>query len=106
MSALQAHAFKEKKALEEAYEEGFNVIFNCGYGCCAFVHNICGSQPVVPNRMPDTSKPLIPEFFINPRYPPSIDVRSGEVMIASEREVPAAILEADISEAGEHIPTA
>ena len=67
VSALQAQAFKEKKALEEAYKEGFDVIFNHGYGYCAFAHNICGSQPVVPDGMPDTSKPLPPEFFINPR---------------------------------------
>ena len=65
MSAIQAEALKEKNALEEAYEEAFNMIFNYGYGCCAFAHNICGSQPEVPNRMLDTSKPLSPEFFIN-----------------------------------------
>ena len=69
MSALQAQTLKEKKALNEAYEEGFNVIFNYGYGCCALAHNICGSQPVVPDGMPDTSKSLSPEFFINPRCP-------------------------------------
>ena len=49
VSTLQAQAFKEKKALDEAYEEGFDVIFNYGYGCCAFAHNICGSQPIVPD---------------------------------------------------------
>ena len=89
------------------------MIFNYGYGSCAFTHNICGSQPVVPDGMPDTSKTLSPEFFINPRCSPSdvpteastIDVRSGEAMIASERDVPAAVLEADISEAGEHLST-
>ena len=43
VSALQAQALKEKKAMKEAYEEGFDVIFNYGYGCCAFAHNICGS---------------------------------------------------------------
>ena len=43
VSALQAQALKEKKALEEAYKESFDVIFNYGYGCCAFAHNICGS---------------------------------------------------------------
>ena len=114
VSALQAHALKEKKAMEEAYEEGFDVIFNYGYVCCAFAHNICGSQPVVPSEMPDTSKPLTPEFFINPRCPPgvvlaevvTIDVRSGEAMIVLEREVPVAVLEANISETGEHLPTA
>ena len=31
VSALQAQALKNKKALEEAYEEGFDVIFNYGY---------------------------------------------------------------------------
>ena len=111
MSALQAQALKEKKALEEAYEEGFDVIFNYDYGSCAFAHNICGSQPVVPDGMPDTSKPLSPEFFINHRCSPgvipteaaTIDVRSGEAMMASEREFPAAILESDISEASEHL---
>ena len=45
VSALQAKALKEKKAMDEAYEEGFDVIFNYGYGCCAFAHNICGNQP-------------------------------------------------------------
>ena len=49
MSSIKAEAFKENEALREAYEEGFNVIFNYGYGCCAFAHNICGIQPEVPN---------------------------------------------------------
>ena len=68
------------------------MIFNYGYGCCAFAHNICGSQPVVPDGMPDTSKPLLPEFFINPRCPPGV--------VSSEA---AAVLEAVISDEGEHL---
>ena len=36
----------------------------------------------------------------------TIDVRMGEVMIASKREVPAAVLEADISDPGEYLPVA
>ena len=32
VSAIQAKALKEKKALKEAYKEGFDVIFNYGYG--------------------------------------------------------------------------
>ena len=63
MSAIRAEALKENKAPMEAYEEGFDVIFNYGYGCCAFEHNICGSQPEVPDGMSDTSKPLSAEFF-------------------------------------------
>ena len=69
---------------------------------------------MVPDGMLDTSKLLSPEFFIKPRCPPgtipteaiTIDVRSGEAMIALEREVPATILEANISEASEHLSTA
>ena len=64
MSAIQVEALKENEALREAYEEGFDVIFNYGYGCCAFAHNICGSHPEVSNGMPDTSKSLSPEFFL------------------------------------------
>ena len=90
------------------------MIFNYGYGCCAFTHNICGSQLVVLDGMPNTSKPLSSEFFINPRCPSgavltevaTIDVCSGEAMIALEMEVPVAVLEADISKAGEHLSAA
>ena len=50
-------------------------------------------------------------FFINPRCPlgaalavaASIDVRSGEVTNASEREAPTVVLEKDNNEAGEHL---
>ena len=87
------------------------MIFNYGYGCCAFAHNICGSQPKVPDGMPDMSKPLSTEFFINPRCPPgvvpaevtSIDVRPGEVANALEREALAAVLDTDHSKVGEHL---
>ena len=55
-----------------------------------------------------------PEFFINPRCPlgtvpaegATIDARLGEAMIASEREVPVAVLRVDISEVGEHLSAA
>ena len=98
----------------EAFEEGFNVIFNYGFGCCAFAHNICESQSEVPDGMPDTSKPLSPEFFIKPRCPPgavlaeaaSIDVRPSEATNVPEREAPAVVLETDNSEASEHLSTA
>ena len=35
------------------------------------MHNIYGSEPLIPAGMPDTSTPLTPEFFMNPRCPPS-----------------------------------
>ena len=67
--AIRAEALKEKKALEEAYEEGFDLIFNYGYDCYASAHNIFRSQPEVPKWMSNTSKLLSLEFFINPRCP-------------------------------------
>ena len=69
LSAFRAEASKEKKALEAEFDSSFEDIFNYGYGCCAFAHNICGSKPGIPDGMPDTSKPLPPEFFVNPRCP-------------------------------------
>ena len=93
--AFRAEASKEKKALEEAFDVGFDIIFNYGYGRYAFEHNICGSKPGIPNKIPNTSKPLPPEFFINPRCPPGIV--PVEATIA---------LEARISEGVEHSSTA
>ena len=71
LSVFRAEVAKEKKALEVEYDAGFEAIFNYGYDCCAFVHNICGSKTKIPDGMSGTSKPLTPEFFINPRCPPA-----------------------------------
>ena len=57
--------------METEFDASNDVILNYGYGCCAFAHNICGSEPLIPTGMPDTSTPLTPEFFMNPRCPPS-----------------------------------
>ena len=64
--------------------------------------------------MPDTSKLLSLEFFINPRCPPgavpteaaTIDVRPSEAIITPKREALAADPRTDISEAGEHLSAA
>ena len=44
-----------------------------------FKHNICGSQPEVPYCMPDSSNPLPPEFFANPRCPLALTVVENTV---------------------------
>ena len=66
LSAFRAEVAKEKKALEVEYDASFEVIFNYGYSCCNFVHNIYESKPKIPNGMSSTSEPLTPEFFVNP----------------------------------------
>ena len=55
--------------MEEDYQKALEVIFAYGYGCCMFKHNIYGSQSEVPDSMPNSSNPLAPEFFANPRCP-------------------------------------
>ena len=62
LSTFHAEVAKEKKALEAEYDAGFEAIFNYGYGCCAFAHNICGSKPKIPDRMPSMLEPLTPKF--------------------------------------------
>ena len=85
-------AFREKAVADrEMMEAEFNAIgdtlFNYGYGCCVFTHNISGSKPQIPDGMPDPSVPLTLEFLANPCFPlgtsaaaPALDpvVVSGE----------------------------
>ena len=80
----------KKMAMEAKFYASSDVIFNYGYGCCAFAHNICGSEPLIPIGMPDTLTPLTPEFFVNPRCPPS----SSFVFLAIE---PVETFEEDLS---------
>ena len=56
----------EKSALEAVFDSSSDVIFNYGYDCCAFMHDIRGIKPMIPAGMLDTSAPLTPEFFLNP----------------------------------------
>ena len=91
LSAFRAEAFKEKKSMEAEFDAAFEGLFNYGYDCCSFAHNICGSKPRIPNGMSGTSQPLYPEFFINPRCPPDV------VLVGA-----AAALKAGISEKVEH----
>ena len=70
LSIFQAKVTMEKKAMEEEFDASGDVIFNYGYGCCAFVHNICGSNYLIRAEMPDT-KAATSRVFVNPRCPPS-----------------------------------
>ena len=68
-AAFRAKSSAEKSALEAEFDASSDVIFDYGYNCCAFAHDMRGSKPMIPARMPDTSTPLPPEFFVNPRCP-------------------------------------
>ena len=69
--AFQDRTSTDKTTMEAEFDARSDVIFNYDYGYCTFVHNICGSEPLIPAGMPDTSTPLTLEFFMNPRCPPS-----------------------------------
>ena len=58
--AFRERTSVEKTTMEAEFDESSDVIFNYGYGCCAFAHNICGSELLIPVGMPDTSTPLTP----------------------------------------------
>ena len=58
--AFQAKVTKKMKAMEKEFDASCDVIFNYGYDCCAFAHNIYESDPMIPVGMPDTIKPLPP----------------------------------------------
>ena len=78
LAAFQAKATTEREAIEAEFDASNDVIFNYGYGCCAFEHDICGSKLMIPAGMLNTSKPLAPEFFVNPRCSASAAVGREE----------------------------
>ena len=69
-TAIRERSFAERLALEAKFDASNDVIFNYGYGCCAFAHDIRGSKPKILDGMLDTSTPLTLKFFVNPRCPP------------------------------------
>ena len=62
--------------MEAELDASGDTLFNYGYGCYVFTHNICGSKPQISDGIPDPSVPLTPEFFANPRCPLSISLAS------------------------------
>ena len=71
-AAFREKAVADRETMEAEFDASGDTLFNYGYGCCVFKHNICGSKPQIPDGMPDPSIPLNPEFFANPCCPPSI----------------------------------
>ena len=86
----------EKTTMEAEFNVSSDVIFNYGYGCYAFAHNICGSEPLIPTEMPDTSTPFTLEFFVNPRCLPSSSyvLPDTKPIMTIEEDLPAKSLPA------------
>ena len=60
-------AAADRETMEVEFDFSDDTLFNYGYGCCVFAHNIWGSKPQNPDGMPDPSILLTPEFFTNPQ---------------------------------------
>ena len=48
-AALREKAIADREAMEAEFNASGDTLFNYGYGCCVFTHNICGSKPQIPD---------------------------------------------------------
>ena len=71
-AAFREKVVADRETMEAEFDASDDTLFNDGYGCCVFTHNICGSKPQILDGMSDPSVPLTLKFFANPRCPPSI----------------------------------
>ena len=46
-AALREKAVADREAMEAEFDASGDTLFNYGYGCCVFTHNICGSKPQI-----------------------------------------------------------
>ena len=68
-ATLREKAITDREAMEAEFDASSDTLFNYGYGCYVFTHNICESKPQIPDGMPDPLVPLTQRFFANPRCP-------------------------------------
>ena len=78
-TAFREKAATEKEMMEAAFDSSGDTLFNYGYGCCAFAHNICGSKPEILDVMLNPSVPLTVDFFANPRCPPGASAAASSL---------------------------
>ena len=53
-TAFREKSSADKSTLEAEFDASSDVIFDYGYGCCAFAHDIRGSKTMILAKMPDT----------------------------------------------------
>ena len=44
-AAFKEKAVVDRETMEAEFDSSDDTLFNYGYGCYAFMHNICGSKP-------------------------------------------------------------
>ena len=70
-AAFREKVVTDRETMEAEFDASGDMLFNYGYGCCVFTHNIRGNKPQIQDGMSDPSVPLTLEFFANPQCPPS-----------------------------------
>ena len=68
-AAFRENTVVDRETMKAEFDSSGDALFNYGYGCCVFTHNIYGSKPQILDGMSDPSIPLTPEFFSNPHCP-------------------------------------
>ena len=51
--AFQEKAVVDRETMEAEFDASGDTLFNYGYGCCVFTHNIRGSKPQILDEMSD-----------------------------------------------------
>ena len=78
-AAFREKAVADKEMMEIEFDSSGDTLFNYGYGCCSFSHNIRGSKPEIPDDMPNPSVPLTAEFIANPRCHPGASAAASSL---------------------------
>ena len=93
-ASLREKVVADIEAMEAEFDASGDTLFNYGYGCCVFTHNICRRKPQIPDGMSDPLVPLTPEFFTNPHCPPSTSsvAPAPDLTAVSREERPESIL--------------
>ena len=84
-AALREKVVADREAMEAEFDASEDTLFNYSYGFCVFTHNICGSKPQIQDGMPNPLVPSTPEFFANPRCPPSTSSAAPAPDVAAVR---------------------
>ena len=68
-ASFREKAAADRETMEAEFDSNGYALFNYGYGCCVFTHNIYGSKPHIPDGMSDPSVLLTQNSSPTPNAP-------------------------------------
>ena len=66
-TAFREKAVADRETMEAEFDFSGDTLFNYGYGCCVFMHNIYGSKPQIPDGI--CQSPLLPKRLVSRSSP-------------------------------------